>query len=241
MAEVKREKLDISLLDSAFENKLKWIKEICSDGDFDSLDTANFDGTAHRSAKAFAEMVRPKSEIAENCKSFMKSFPIGESYVNTIEEIDEDTNEKNVRVINVGNGMITVGPIKTFGLCPHHLLPVEYTVYLCYIPQNGENSKVLGLSKLPRIAKEVSKFPMLQESYARNLADILYEGNDWLEGINSAGSCVLVMGQHGCVLCRGVQEDCITSCAEVRGCFADDPRLEDKFYKQIENVRHSGL
>ena len=43
-------------------------------------------------------------------------------------------------------GMITQGPLDIFSLCSHYLLPVEYKVYIGYIPSN---KKVLGFFTPP--------------------------------------------------------------------------------------------
>lgn len=221
MSEPKRTQVDMTKLDTSYRYKMEWIKEVCANGKFDEMDEENFDGTDKRSAKAFAELCRPKDEIRENCKSFLKSFKIkGE--------------DKEL-------GMITQGPIQVVSLCPHHLLPVEMEVYVGYLPSTGEDAKVLGLSKLARLAKEVAKYPTLQESYAKNLADVLYKGNEWLEGVNSEGSVVLVIGKHGCMACRGVMSNALTSSVEVRGIYAKDRELEDRFYKQVQEIRSSTL
>ena len=58
-----------------------------------------------------------------------------------------------------------------FGVCPHHLLPVIYRISMAYIP----TEKVLGLSKLSRLARLIARGPRLQEDLTHELADILHE------------------------------------------------------------------
>ena len=216
-------KVKMNKLNKAFSLKVDWIREECSNGAFDALDTENFYETDLRSAKAFAEMCRPKEEIAENCRNMLKSFAVDG-------EEGEDTNM----------GMITQGPIYSNSLCPHHLLPVMFEVYVSYLPRKGAGAKVLGLSKLTRLTKEICKYPTLQETYAKNLADVLYQGNKWLEGVQSEGSAVIVIGQHGCMACRGCKSNSLTVSTEIRGCYKDND-LEQKFYKQVEAIRSSSL
>jgi GTP cyclohydrolase I len=81
-----------------------------------------------------------------------------------------------------------------FGVCPHHLLPVIYRISLAYIP----TEKVLGLSKLTRLARLVARGPRLQEDLTHELADILYED------LQSQGSAVYIEGLHMCMAARGV-------------------------------------
>ena len=220
MATVVRKEMDLSKLYESYRLKLEWVKEQCAGGNFDPIETENFDGSDMRSAKAFADMCRSKEEIKENCSRFLKSF-----------SLDDDSGHKLGMVTqSIREGVV--------GLCPHHLLPVNYEVFVSYIPQQGKDCRVLGLSKLTRLAREIPKFPMLQEEYARNLADVLYEGNDWLDGINSAGSAVMIVGRHGCMACRGVLSNGLTSSCVVRGCY-EDRTLEERFCKQVELIRNS--
>jgi GTP cyclohydrolase I len=82
----------------------------------------------------------------------------------------------------------------TFGVCPHHLLPVIYRISLAYIP----TQKVLGLSKLSRLARLIARGPRLQEDLTHELADVLHEK------LQSQGSAVYIEGQHMCMAARGV-------------------------------------
>lgn len=215
---------EMNLLNSGYENIIKWVVTECAQNLYDDMDKENFRETAKRAASAFAEMCRPKSEIAQNCKKYIKTFKVAPA------------KDQSLRAI-------TQGPIMSVGLCPHHLLPVQYEVYVSYVPLNGQNSKVLGLSKLARLVQEISKYPMLQEDYARNIADILFNGNDWLQGIKSKGSAVIVIGQHGCMACRGIKSNALTSSCEVRGvyCQKETCGLETNFYNQVALLRNSSF
>ncbi len=81
-----------------------------------------------------------------------------------------------------------------FGVCPHHLLPVIYRISMAYIP----TEKVLGLSKLSRLARLIARGPRLQEDLTHELADILHEH------LASQGSAVYIEGLHMCMAARGV-------------------------------------
>lgn len=220
MSKVERKEMDMTLLYESYRLKMEWIKQVCtSDGSFNEMDEENFYGTDKRAADAFAEMCRSKDEIRRNVISFMKTF-----------KIDSEQQGEDLGMItqSVKEGVI--------GLCPHHLLPVVYSVFVSYIPANGEDAKVLGLSKLTRLTREICKYPMLQEHFCKNLADVLYKGNEWLPGVNSQGSAVMVIGSHGCMLCRGALASGHSVSCEVRGIYKQND-LEQKFYKQIEALR----
>ena len=103
-------------------------------------------------------------------------------------EDDYLTDSKNV-VIMKG--------IDIFSHCEHHLaLMYDMTVDIAYIP----NGKVIGLSKLARIADMVSKRLQLQERIG---SDILYI----LKKItNSNDIIVRIEGCHSCVTARGIKK-----------------------------------
>jgi GTP cyclohydrolase IA len=109
-----------------------------------------------------------------------------------------------------------------YGLCPHHLLPVELNVSLAYIP----DGHVLGLSKLARVCDEVNVGPMLQERFT---VDVLTRLEELCPGIR--GAACLVDGQHGCTKVRGVKSDGRFTTYRLSGVFKDDAELERRFFE----------
>jgi GTP cyclohydrolase I len=111
-----------------------------------------------------------------------------------------------------------------FGVCPHHLLPVIYRVSMAYIPID----RVLGLSKLSRLARMVARGPRLQEDLTHELCDILHVQ------LHSHGSAVYIEGMHMCMAARGVgahEARLVTS--GVRGVFLDDLATREEFVKLV--------
>lgn len=109
---------------------------------------------------------------------------------------------------------------KTQTRCPHHLERVSLVISIGYIP----NGKLLGLSKLARIANYFSEGLMLQEEIAECIADGIQGA------VKPKGVGVAIHAEHGCVQCRGVKSkdsDVITS--EMRGVFLDDPSTKHEF------------
>jgi GTP cyclohydrolase IA len=170
---------------------------------FDTKHDANFDGTPDRCARAILEILSSKKKIEEEVKRHLKAtFP---------SKADEMVVQTNIEVISV---------------CPHHLLPVEMIVNLAYIP----NGRVIGLSKLVRIARVIGRQPVLQEDYAQELASTLM-------GLNPKGVGVFVKGKHGCMRFRGVRTKdghTVTTC--VRGAFRDQQATREEF---LELCRHA--
>lgn len=142
-----------------------------------------------------------------------------------LERIDEEL-EKCFRAVydEPYDEMLVSRHTNIWTLCPHHLLPCCFKVHIGYIPIG----KVLGLSKFTRIALILAKRPIMQEQYTRGLADIL------MEKLEPEGVGVFVVGRHGCMGCRGVQQpnvEVVTS--TLKGSFKDDPTVREEFYSIV--------
>jgi len=135
------------------------------------VDDANFADTAARAAKGFHELVHDQRQVESSVRRLLeKTFPA----------------KYTEMVISKHN--------TAFGICPHHLLPVIYRISMAYIP----TQKVLGLSKLSRLARMIARAPRLQEDLTHELADILHLK------LASQGSAVYIEGLHMCMAARGV-------------------------------------
>jgi GTP cyclohydrolase I len=131
----------------------------------------NFAETAARAAKGLHELIHDQEQVQFQVNALLgKTFPA----------------KYTEMVISKHN--------TAFGICPHHLLPVIYQISMAYIP----TEKVLGLSKLSRLARMIARGPRLQEDLTHELADILHEQ------LASQGSAVYIEGLHMCMAARGV-------------------------------------
>ena len=102
---------------------------------------------------------------------------------------------------------------KVIALCPHHLMPVEVTAYVAYIP----NKLTIGLSKLARVVEQHLTAPIMQEDLAHKIAESL---DDVLE---PKGVGVVLTGIHGCMRFRGVQTDGDVVSSVMKGVFLLNP------------------
>ena len=119
--------------------------------------------------------------------------------------------------------IVLIKGIECFGMCPHHLLPIRYRVAIGYVP----NKKVLGLSKLPRLAMAVCSYPKLQEDATREIADVIEKL------IGQKGIMVIMWGEHGCMRCRGIEMKAEVVTSECRGIFREDGNAKDEFLKLL--------
>lgn len=170
-------------------------------------DDENLVGTDARAARGFMELALPLAEIERQKHAlFEATFP------------------------STYGGMILSKHNLTFGLCPHHLLPVIYRISLAYIPQQ----RVLGISKLSRLAKLLSRSPVLQEDLTQSIADALYRD------LEAQGSAVYVEGLHLCMASRGVEvHEARVVTSEVRGVFMEDPATRSEFLDLVRTSHPS--
>lgn len=124
----------------------------------------------------------------------------------------------------VCHDMVIVEGIREFGLCEHHLLPIDMRITIAYVP----DKKILGLSKLARIAGYFARRLQNQERTAHLICAFIEEI------VSPLGVAVLIDGQHMCAMARGVRDTHSTMKVNVmHGAFQNDPDLRREFLSRI--------
>jgi GTP cyclohydrolase IA len=146
----------------------------------------------------------------------------GVGYTNgQIAEMFGKTFEEDIFIPKSSKEMVLMKDIEIFSYCEHHMaLMYNMKVAIAYIP----NEKILGLSKIARIADMVGKRLQLQERIGSDIAEIMQKVTV------SESIAVLIQGQHACMTARGIKNtSAVTTTITLRGKFDTDSDLMDKF------------
>lgn len=117
--------------------------------------------------------------------------------------------------------MVVVKDIEIFSYCEHHMaLMYDMKVSVAYLPKE----RVIGLSKIARIAEMAAKRLQLQERIGSDIAEILQLAT------GSEDVAVLIRGSHSCMTARGIKNPSAqTVTTTFRGRFETDTVLQTRF------------
>ena len=118
--------------------------------------------------------------------------------------------------------MVIERKITVQSLCEHHLLPIVGHATIAYVPK----TKVLGLSKMPRIVEYFSRRPQIQE----RLTEQIFHALEFILETNDIA--VVIEAEHLCVSSRGVEDTSASTITSKLGqAFKKDPALRSEFMK----------
>lgn len=148
----------------------------------------------------------------------------GMNYTNEeIAQMFDKTFEDEMDFASDSKDLVIVRDIHLFSYCEHHIaLMYDMTATVAYMP----NGKVIGLSKIARIADMVSKRLQLQERIGSDIAQIMQIVT------GSEDVAVLIEGSHSCMTARGIrQANARTTTTTLRGRFRTDSDLQMRLYR----------
>jgi GTP cyclohydrolase I len=127
--------------------------------------------------------------------------------------------------------MVVVKDIEFFSLCEHHMLPFFGKMHVAYLPK----SRVIGLSKIPRIVDAFARRLQIQERLTQQVAQTIEQI------IDPVGVGVICEARHFCMMMRGVEKQhsgAMTSA--MLGSFRTQKKTRDEFLALV-NHRGSGF
>jgi GTP cyclohydrolase I len=126
--------------------------------------------------------------------------------------------------------MVVVKDIEFFSMCEHHMLPFFGKMHIAYLPK----SRVIGLSKIPRIVDAFARRLQIQERLTQQVAQTVQET------IDPVGVGVICEARHLCMMMRGVEKQhsgAMTSA--MLGIFRNSKKTRDEFLALV-NHRSNG-
>lgn len=121
--------------------------------------------------------------------------------------------------------LVLVRDIPIYSHCEHHLAAIFGSAHIGYIP----NGKIVGLSKLARIADIFARRLQVQERLTNQIADALEEH------LNPLGVGVVIQARHFCMESRGIEKmGSATITSAMRGVFRSNPSARAEFMGLIK-------
>lgn len=116
--------------------------------------------------------------------------------------------------------MVVRKNIPIYSHCEHHLAAIFGTCTIAYIP----DGKIVGLSKMDRLADMFARRLQVQERMTNQIADAMFEI------LKPKGVGVFINARHMCVESRGVQnQDSATITQALRGVFLTEQATREEF------------
>ena len=139
----------------------------------------------------------------------------GMNYTNhEIAQMFDKTFEEDLTFSSENSDFVIVKDIDIFSYCEHHMaLMYDMSISIGYIPKG----RVIGLSKIPRIAEMCCKRLQLQEKIGEDIAEVisLATGSDDV--------IVHITSSHSCMSARGIKStDSQTTTLTTKGVFNED-------------------
>ena len=181
---------------------------------------------------------RAMQELIRQLLADLGEDPTREGLVNTPKRVEKAlkflTSGYDANIDEVLNGalftvdyseMVIVKDVDFYSLCEHHLLPFFGKCHVAYIP----TTKVIGLSKIPRLIDVFSRRLQVQERLTSQIAETIREK------IAPLGVAVVMEATHLCMSMRGVEkQNSFAVTSAMLGTFRSDPRTRSEFLELIK-------
>lgn len=132
--------------------------------------------------------------------------------------------KKYLKVFESESSDMVVVEAPLYSFCEHHIALFSGKITIAYIP----HGKVIGLSKLIRIARVYAKRLQIQERLVKQIADFLEEN------LSPLGVAVHINAEHSCMSIRGIRTPgAKTKTTRLTGIFKTDPAARQEFLSYL--------
>ncbi|KAL3479395.1 GTP cyclohydrolase 1 1 [Aspergillus californicus] len=192
--------------------------------------TINDLGSTHEERKALLESIARKmlqclgeDPTREGLVATPERFASAMLYLTEGYSQDPSDVVKNA-IFKENSQLVLVKDIEICSLCEHHMLPFIGKIHIGYVP----NNRVLGLSKLARIASIFSRRLQVQERLTENVALAI-------ESIlKPHGVGVIIEATHMCMIMRGVKKsNAVATTKWMTGVLQEDTAAKKEFYSLL--------
>jgi GTP cyclohydrolase I len=127
------------------------------------------------------------------------------------------------------DGIIIVRDIEVFSHCEHHLaLMYDMRVTVAYLPSD----RIIGLSKIARIAETAAHRLQVQERLTADIAEIVSLA------AKTEDVAVFISGKHSCMTARGIKNgSSVTETSKLHGKFLTDEIIRRRLYDELRGFR----
>ena len=120
--------------------------------------------------------------------------------------------------------IVLVKDIDIFSMCEHHMLPFYGKAHIAYVP----DGRVIGISKLPRIAEIYARRLQIQEQLTVQIARAVEQA------VRPRGVAVIIECAHMCMVMRGIQKVGATTVTRtLLGAFKEEQTLRSELFRMI--------
>jgi GTP cyclohydrolase I len=116
--------------------------------------------------------------------------------------------------------MIIARRVNIKSMCEHHFQTIDGVATIAYIP----TTRVIGLSKINRLADYFSRRPQVQERLTKQIADCL----EFV--LDTPHVAIHIDARHYCLVSRGIEDSASTTVtSDLRGDFKTKTELRQEF------------
>ena len=132
--------------------------------------------------------------------------------------------ERTFAEVNGYDEIVLLRDIRIESHCEHHMVPIIGRCHIAYMPR----SRVVGISKLARVADAFARRLQIQERLTVQIADTIEQV------LQPLGVAVVIEAGHQCMSMRGVHKSGVSMVtSRMTGCFREDPSTRRELLAMI--------